>query len=200
MSGGAANGAFLDGLNIDHLSSCRYRTCGEGGDQCCIFSLQSEEEYNKAKSDAVSILTQEMHALDQGYLVIGNADFSAAIGNTVLDLYWDKVDGFCMEHVMAFEGVDINAEEPPFIRIPELENLIELRNRIVTMDLYLLVRSYPGPVGLPLDTIGTIEGPHLPPHHPYTQPTNNMEMQQCMKVGLVTDFLLFRDFIIKGSS
>ena len=194
QSGGGGNGVFLDGIHLEHLASCRYKTCGEEGDSCCVFSSQSEEEYNKAKAGAVAALTKELHDLDQGYLVMGNGlqnyDFNAGNGNPVFDLYYDKLDGFCMEHVMAFEGVNMHAEDPPFIKIPALENLIELRNQIVSKGLYLLVRSYPGPVGQPIESIGGMPTPHLPPHHPYPQPTNNLEVQQSMRVSLLNKYLI----------
>lgn len=185
LAGGGAHGVFLDGIHLEHLASCRHKTCGEEGDSCCVFSSDSEEEYNQAKAGAVSDLTKEMHAIDQEYVVIGNGlqnyDFNAGNGNPVFDLYYDKLDGFCMEHVMAFEGVNMHAEGPPFIKIPALENLIELRNQIVNQELYLLVRSYPGPVGQPIENIGGMPTPHLPPNHPYPQPTNNLEVQQSMR-------------------
>ena len=111
-----------------------------------------------------------------------NYDFNAGNGNPDYDFYVDKLDGFCMEHVMAFEDVNTNAEEPPFIKISSLENLIQLRNLLVEKEKYLLVRSYPGPVGLPIDNIDGIPTPHLPPHYPYPQPQTNIEVQQSMKV------------------
>ena len=44
-------------------------------------------------------------------LVIGNGlqnyDFNAGNGNPTYDMFVDAVDGFCMEHVMAFEGDSI---------------------------------------------------------------------------------------------
>ena len=138
---------------------------------------------------------------------------------------------------MAFEGTYSNAGAAPFIRLEALENLIQLRERLVEAGKYLLVRAYPGPLGRaapslfiihiflilsrsicleltfsfvpfscnivpplltpqqfspcssitpsppgqPLDAIGGMSSPHLPAHHPYPQPTTNLEVQQAMK-------------------
>ena len=58
-------------------------------------------------------------------------------GNPSLDFYLDIVDGFCMEHVMAFEGV---ADESPYINIDYLKNLIRIRNILVAKGKSLLVK------------------------------------------------------------
>ena len=76
-----------------------------------------------------------------------NYDFLHGNGNPSFDLFVDKLDGFCMEHLMAFEGTYSNAGAAPFIRLEALENLIQLRERLVQAGKYLLVRAYPGPLG-----------------------------------------------------
>ena len=59
---------------------------------------------------AVSMLRDQMHELDPDNIVIGNGlqnyDFNAGNGNPTFDFYVDKLDGFCMEHIMAFEVPD----------------------------------------------------------------------------------------------
>ena len=77
---------------------------------------------------------------------------------------------------MAFEGVNMNAQHQPFIKIDALENLIELRNLLVSKNKYLLSRSYPGPVGQPIDPV-----PSLPAHYHYSDPSTNQEAQQALK-------------------
>jgi hypothetical protein len=86
-----------------------------------------------------------------------------------------------MEHLMAFESVNSKATEPPFVKLPPLETLVGLRERLVEAGKLLLVRAYPGPLGQPLDQIGGLDSPHLPAHHRYQQPTTNLEVQQAMK-------------------
>ena len=76
-----------------------------------------------------------------------NYDFLNGDGNPSFDLFVDKLDGFCMEHMMAFEGTNNHAEAAPFIKVEALENLIQLRERLVEAGKYLLVRAYPGPLG-----------------------------------------------------
>merc|ERR1711964_77590 len=98
LAGGGAHGVFLDGIHLEHLASCRHKTCGEEGDSCCVFSSQSEEEYNQAKGGAVSDLTKEIHDIDQEYVVIGNGlqnyDFNAGNGNPVLIFITTSWTGF----------------------------------------------------------------------------------------------------------
>ena len=169
-----------------NLQNCHFKTRGEDGTSCCVFSQDSENSFNEAKVQAVSSLRDGIHSLDPGFIVVGNGltnyDFNASNGNPSYDLYVDQLDGFCMEHVMAFEDVYQDAEVAPFIRISALENLIQLRNLLVEKGKYLLVRSYPGPVGQPIANIDGFPTPHLPPHYPYPQPQSNMEVQQSMKV------------------
>ena len=85
-------------------------------------------------------------------IVIGNGlqnyDFNAGHGNPTYDLFVDKLDGFCMEHLMAFEGtLGANAAGPPWINLAALENAIQLREKLVEAGKHLLVRAYPGPLG-----------------------------------------------------
>ena len=62
-------------------------------------------------------------------------------------MFVEILDGFCMEHFMAFEAANGAAREPPFIKVDNLENHIQLRERLVEAGKYLLVRAYPGPLG-----------------------------------------------------
>ena len=78
-----------------------------------------------------------------------NYDFNAGDGNPTFDMFVEILDGFCMEHFMAFEAAISGALEPPFIRVDALENHIQLRERLVEAGKYLLVRAYPGPLGTP---------------------------------------------------
>ena len=84
-------------------------------------------------------------------LMIGNGlfnyDFNGGNENPSYDLFVDKLDGFCMEHLMSFEAVNRGAASAPFIKVSALENLIQLRERLVQAGKYLLVRAYPGPLG-----------------------------------------------------
>ena len=114
-----------------------------------------------------------------------------------------QVDGFCMEHVMAFEDLIWNAKSAPFHSVKNLKNLIHLRNELVKQNKYVLSkyvmvtlwisyniflnkRNFPGPLGgKPWLKIGSINGPQLPPSHPYPQPTTNLEMQQAYKVIII---------------
>ena len=132
---------------------------------------------------AVGELKEKLSASD---IVIGNGlmnyDFLHGLGNPTYDIFVDVVDGFCMEHVMAFESVNMNAQHQPFIKINALENLIELRNLLVSKNKYLLSRSYPGPVGQPIDSSGEgYSGPSLPAHYNYPEPSTNLEVQQAMR-------------------
>ena len=79
-----------------------------------------------------------------------NYDFNAGNGNPNYDVFVEMLDGFCMEHVMVFEAAISGALEAPFIRVDALENLIQLRERLVEAGKYLLVRAYPGPLGIVL--------------------------------------------------
>ena len=47
---------------------------------------------------------------------------------------------------------------------------------------YLLVRSFPGPVGSPIINVDGLSTPQLPDHYHYPNPSNNIEVQQAMKV------------------
>ena len=78
---------------------------------------------------------------------IFNYDFNGGHGNPDYDLFVDILDGFCMEHLMSFESVNGGAGKAPFIKVEALENLIQLRERLVQAGKYLLVRAYPGPLG-----------------------------------------------------
>ena len=49
-----------------------------------------------------------------------------------------QVDGFCMEHVMAFEDLIWNAKSAPFHSVKNLKNLIHLRNELVKQNKYVL--------------------------------------------------------------
>ena len=77
-----------------------------------------------------------------------NYDFNSGHGNPVYDAWVDVLDGFCMEHLMSFESVNRGAGEAPFIKVEALENLIQLRERLVQAGKYLLIRAYPGPLGI----------------------------------------------------
>merc|ERR1719348_626458 len=113
LTGGGSQGVFLDGLRRSDLSKCIHRTCGEDGASCCQFTLEDEEAYHEARGAATAELTRQLHLLDPSYVLIGNGimeyDFNAGQGNPTLDFYLDKIDGYCMEHVMAFEEVNSNA-------------------------------------------------------------------------------------------
>jgi len=184
-SNGGAGGVFLDGTGWKTLTNCHHKTCGPDQDSCCEISESVEEEFNIGLGEAVTELGHAIHDLDPSNLMIGNGlmnyDFNAGNGNPAYDLFVDKLDGFCMEHLMAFEATNSNAQEPPFIKVDALENLISLRDRLVEAGKWLLVRAYPGPLGQPLDAIGGLSSPHLPAHHPYKQPTTNLEVQRQMK-------------------
>ena len=72
---------------------------------------------------AVGNLHSKLHSLNPEYILIGNGlqnyEFNAGDGNPRFDLFVDVLDGFSMEHMMAFEGVTRSATDFPFIR-PEL--------------------------------------------------------------------------------
>ena len=93
--------------------------------------------------------------------------------------------------------------EPPFIKLEALENLIDLRNKLIEDDKFVLVRSFPGtttllnilktcfyfyfflclgPVGSPIISVGGLSTPQLPDHYPYPNPTDNLGVQQAMRV------------------
>ena len=76
----------------------------------------------------------------------------------------------------------MNAAGPPFIKIEDIENLIQLKNLLVEKDKFVLVRSFPGPTGSPISSVGGLSTPQLPANHPYPKPQNNLEVQQAMKV------------------
>jgi len=182
---GGANGVFIDGTIYRQITNCHYKTCGEDQSQCCIFSEAADQEYNEGLKLALLQLKQENKEINPENIMIGNGlmnyDFNAGNGNPVYDDYKDLVDGFCMEHVMGFEGTYHNALEPPFIRIEALENLIDLRNKLIEEDKYVLVRSFPGPVDGPILTVGGLSTPQLPDHYPYPNPTDNLGVQEAMK-------------------
>ena len=79
------------------------------------------------------------------------------------------------------KGTFHNAAQPPFINIEALENLIQLRNLLVSEDKYVLVRSFPGPVGSPILSVGGLSTPQLPQHYHYDNPTDNLAVQQAIK-------------------
>ena len=64
----------------------------------------------------------------------------------------------------------MQAKEPPFIKIEDLENLIQLKNLLVEKDKFVLVRSFPGPTGSPINQDF--------PRHNYllTNPQYNLEV------------------------
>jgi len=184
-SQGMSQGVFLDGLSLMSLADCHIKTCGEDKKSCCIFSKDEEEDYNGARGAAVLSLRNQLHEIDPENVLYGNGifnyDFYAGLGNRVLEFYLDKIDGLCMEHLMAFEDVDRKAVEEPYIKLIGLENLIQQRNILVQSNITLLVRGYPGPLGAPINIIGGLSSPHLPPGHPYPQPEDNLQIQQAMK-------------------
>ena len=61
---------------------------------------------------------------------------------------------------------------------------------------FVLVRSFPGPVGSPIISVGGLSTPQLPDHYPYPNPTINIEVQQAMKVGYLHLFV-YHDIIKK---
>ena len=61
---------------------------------------------------------------------------------------------------------------------------------------FVLVRSFPGPVGSPIISVGGLSTPQLPDHYPYPNPTNNIEVQQAMKVGRIS-ILVYHYIIMK---
>ena len=76
----------------------------------------------------------------------------------------------------------MHASGPPFIKIEDLENLIQLKNLLVEKNKFVLVRSFPGPTGSPIINVGGLSTPQLPDNYPYPKPQNNLEVQQTMKV------------------
>ena len=53
---------------------------------------------------------------------------------------------------------------------------------IMLMMMMMAVTSY---TGQPLDAIGGLSSPHLPVHHPYKQPTTNLEVMITMTKMMV---------------
>ena len=164
------------------LANCAFNTCGENGDSCCHYTEDRERIFNEKMVQAIQELREELSPTD---IVIGNGlqnyDFNHGDGNPTYDLFVNALDGFCMEHVMSFEGANSHATEQPFINIDALFNSIELRNLLVSEGKYLLARSYPGPVGQTIDSVGGYSSPSLPAHYPYQEPATNREMQEAMK-------------------
>ena len=78
----------------------------------------------------------------------------------------------------------MHASGPPFIKIEDLENLIQLKNLLVEKNKFVLVRSFPGPTGSPIINVGGLSTPQLPDNYPYPKPQNNLEVQQTMRVIL----------------
>ena len=175
----------MDGTHELHLADCGIKTCGEDGRSCCEFSSQDEEEFTQGLVSAVGILHTKLHNLNPDYILIGNGlqnyEFNAGDGNPRFDLFVDVLDGFSMEHMMAFEGVTRSATDFPFIRLDSLRNSMQLRNKLIQLKKYLLVRSFPGPVGQPQSNIEGFSTPSLPPHYPHQEPTNTDEARQAMR-------------------
>jgi len=180
QTNGGANGVFLDGTGRKKLQNCRLKTCGEDKESCCVFSKESEQAFNEGLYLAVESMRDLLHEIDPGYILIGNGLMNGN-GNTPSEELVEFLDGFCFEHVMSFEGVDKHAEGPPFIKIVELEKYIQLKNLLVEKDKYVFVRSFPGPVGTPINHVGGLPTPQLPENYPYPKPQNNLEVQQAMK-------------------
>ena len=44
---GQANGVFVDGTHELGLKDCGFKTCGEDGKSCCVFSAQDQEDYSE---------------------------------------------------------------------------------------------------------------------------------------------------------
>ena len=172
----------MDGTHYMKLANCAFNTCGEKGDSCCHYTEERERIFNEKMVQTIQELREELSPSD---MVIGNGlqnyDFIHGDGNPTYDIFVDALDGFCMEHVMAFEGVNAQASEQPFINIDALLNSLELRNLLVSEGKYLLTRSYPGPVGQTIDNVGGYSCPSLPAHYPYQEPSTNWEMQQAMR-------------------
>ena len=88
------------------MQYCRIKTCGKDKSSCCTFSPKSEDAYNEGIKLALSELSDQLHALDPSYILIGNGiqnyDFNAGRGNPAYDEFVDILDGFCFEHTMAF--------------------------------------------------------------------------------------------------
>ena len=92
-----------------------------------------------------------------------------------------KYDGY-KDTYLSFQGTYHSAVEAPFINLEALENLIDLRDKLVAEDLYVLVRSFPGPVGSPILSVGGLSTPQLPDNYPYPNPRDNLGVQQAMRV------------------
>ena len=101
---GQGSGVFIDGLHKIVLSNCHYKTCGPHEDQCCEMTEQDEMDFNNAMVQSVTELRAK---LPQDNIILGNGlqnyDFNAGLGTPTYDLFVDAVDGFSMEHMMAFE-------------------------------------------------------------------------------------------------
>ena len=52
---------------------------------------------------------------------------------------------------------------------------------LVAQEKFLLVRSFPGPVGSPILNVGGLSTPQLPDHYHYTNPGHNLGMQAAMR-------------------
>ena len=91
------------------------------------------------------------------------------------------INFFSFSFSIFIKATNHNAAEPPFIKIEALENLIDLRNKLIDEDKYVLVRSFPGPVGSPIISVGGLSTPQLPDNYPYPNPTDNLGVQQAMR-------------------
>eukprot|EP00091_Calanus_sinicus_P008750 TRINITY_DN2094_c0_g1_i8.p1 TRINITY_DN2094_c0_g1~~TRINITY_DN2094_c0_g1_i8.p1 ORF type:complete len:356 (+),score=84.34 TRINITY_DN2094_c0_g1_i8:366-1433(+) len=182
QTNGGANGIYLD--QIDNWNIRGLKACGEDHLTQCEFSAESEEAFNQGIILAVQSLNDKIHELDSENILIGNGlfnyDFNAGNGNPSYDDFADHVDGMCMEHVMAFEGANWQAKEPPFVNVNALKNLVQLKNRLVEKNKFVLVRSFPGPVRN-VRMVDGLNTPQLPAAYPYPNPQNNLEVQQAMK-------------------
>ena len=109
QTNGGANGVFLDGTDRKSLQNCRLKTCGEDKKSCSVFSQESEDSFHQGLLLAVASMRDQLHAIDSDYILIGNGlmnyDFNAGNGNPVYEDFVDILDGFCFEHVMAFEVI-----------------------------------------------------------------------------------------------
>ena len=63
--------------------------------------------YNSNLKGMIAAIRELKQSLPDDNIVIGNGlqnyDFNAGHGNPSYDIFVDVLDGFCMEHVMAFE-------------------------------------------------------------------------------------------------
>ena len=44
---GQANGVFVDGTHELQLKDCGFKSCGDDGGSCCVFSALDQEEYSQ---------------------------------------------------------------------------------------------------------------------------------------------------------